>query len=158
MRAAQGGAVTTYPVCVDTQEPHPDVTRAVAVLKAAADPTRFTILWDLTQGERPVGQLAELTGAHVAAVSQHLARLRTAGLVTSRREGTRIYYRAAGDHIRALLEDAFLTARATAEAEVTAAEPAAEAKARPAQATAPAKTRKAADRRSAGAVRPATGA
>lgn len=88
---------------------------AVAVLKAVADPTRFTVLWELTRGERPVGELAELTGAQVAAVSQHLARLRTAGLVTSRREGTRIYYRAAGEHVRALLEDAFLVAGAVAD-------------------------------------------
>ncbi|SDK49771.1 ArsR/SmtB family transcription factor [Streptomyces indicus] len=154
---------------MDTQQqdpgPHPDVTRAVAVLKAAADPTRFTILWALTQGERPVGQLAELTGAHVAAVSQHLARLRTAGLVTSRREGTRIYYRAAGEHVRALLEDAFLTARALEESGASEAAPEsaeagakAPAKARTAKAAGSARTRKAAVRTSSGAVRPATGA
>ncbi|MBC9714571.1 helix-turn-helix transcriptional regulator [Streptomyces sp. TRM66268-LWL] len=147
---------------METQEEHPDVARAVAVLKAVADPTRFTILWDLTQGERPVGQLAELTGAHVAAVSQHLARLRTAGLVSSRREGTRIYYRAAGDHVRALLEDAFLTARALGEE--TPAEAAATAKSRTAKAPAeaaaktPARTRKAPVRRNAAAPRPAPGA
>ncbi|NGO80591.1 helix-turn-helix transcriptional regulator [Streptomyces sp. YC504] len=146
---------------MDTQGTHPDVSRAVAVLKAVADPTRFTILWDLSQGERPVGQLAELTGAHVAAVSQHLARLRTAGLVTSRREGTRIYYRAAGDHVRALLEDAFLTARATAD-ETGAQGPEAQAPARTrtaeAAAEAPARARKAAVRKGSGAPRPATGA
>ncbi|NBE56560.1 ArsR/SmtB family transcription factor [Streptomyces boluensis] len=88
---------------------------AVAVLKALADPTRFTVLWELGRGERPVGELAELAGVQVAAVSQHLARLRSAGLVVSRREGTRIYYRAAGDHVRALLEDAFLVAGAVAD-------------------------------------------
>ncbi|MDI3384637.1 metalloregulator ArsR/SmtB family transcription factor [Streptomyces sp. B-S-A8] len=88
---------------------------AVAVLKAVADPTRFTVLWELSRGERAVGELAELTGAQVAAVSQHLARLRTAGLVTTRRDGTRVYYRAAGDHVRALLDDAFLVAGAVAD-------------------------------------------
>ncbi|MER7170016.1 ArsR/SmtB family transcription factor [Streptomyces mesophilus] len=146
---------------MDTQETHPDVSRAVAVLKAVADPTRFTILWDLSQGERPVGQLAELTGAHVAAVSQHLARLRTAGLVTSRREGTRIYYRAAGDHVRALLEDAFLTARATADetgAKGSDAQAPARTRTAEAAAKAPARSRGAAVRKASGAPRPAAGA
>ncbi|AZQ69981.1 metalloregulator ArsR/SmtB family transcription factor [Streptomyces abikoensis] len=90
----------------------PVFEQAVAVLKAVADPTRFHVLWALAQREHSVGQLAELAGAHVAAVSQHLARLRSAGLVVSRREGTRIFYRAAGDHVRTLLEGAVLVARA----------------------------------------------
>ncbi|MFM9373463.1 ArsR/SmtB family transcription factor [Streptomyces sp. Da 82-17] len=89
----------------------------VGVLKAVAEPTRFTVLWAVAQRERSVGELAELTGAHVAAVSQHLARLRTAGLVVSRRDGTRVYYRAAGDQVRTLLEDAVQVAEAVAEAE-----------------------------------------
>ncbi|MPY60368.1 ArsR/SmtB family transcription factor [Streptomyces spongiae] len=82
--------------------------RSVAVLKAAADPSRHRLLWALSERELPVGRLAELIGAHVAATSQHLAKLRAAGLVTSRREGTRIYYRAAGRQVRALLESAVL--------------------------------------------------
>ncbi|MFH8471498.1 ArsR/SmtB family transcription factor [Streptomyces sp. NPDC018000] len=82
--------------------------RAVAVLKAVADPTRYRLLWTLSQRELPVSTLANMLGAHVAATSQHLARLRAAGLVTSRREGTRIFYRAAGAHVRGLLEEASL--------------------------------------------------
>ncbi|MFC7305720.1 ArsR/SmtB family transcription factor [Streptomyces monticola] len=137
---------------MDAQQGQDQVAAAVAVLKAAADPTRFTVLWALTQGERPVGQLAELTGAHVAAVSQHLARLRTAGLVTSRREGTRIYYKASGEHVRALLEDAFLVAGAGAGAQTQASDRAAPpGRTREATAAAPAAAR----RRS---VRPAPGA
>ncbi|MEV6671206.1 metalloregulator ArsR/SmtB family transcription factor [Streptomyces sp. NPDC051162] len=88
------------------------VEQAVAVLKAVADTTRFQVLWALTQREHSVGQLAELAGAHVAAVSQHLARLRAAGLVVPRREGTRIFYRVAGKHVVALLQSAVLVARA----------------------------------------------
>ncbi|MGW1198286.1 ArsR/SmtB family transcription factor [Streptomyces sp. NPDC002536] len=90
------------------------VEQAVAVLKAVADPTRFQVLWALTRREHSVGQLADMVGAHVAAVSQHLARLRSAGLVASRREGTRIYYRAAGDQVRTLLEGAVLAAQGPA--------------------------------------------
>ncbi|MDO0930343.1 metalloregulator ArsR/SmtB family transcription factor [Streptomyces sp. DG2A-72] len=83
--------------------------RAVAVLKAVADPSRYRLLWALSREELPVSRLAELLGAHVAATSQHLAKLRAAGLVTSRRDGTRIYYRAAG-RVRGLLEEASLVA------------------------------------------------
>lgn len=82
--------------------------RSVAVLKAVADPSRYRLLWALSERELPVSRLAELIGAHVAATSQHLAKLRAAGLVASRREGTRIYYRAAGRQVRALLESAVL--------------------------------------------------
>ncbi|MGW9135995.1 ArsR/SmtB family transcription factor [Streptomyces sp. NPDC055681] len=86
--------------------------RAVAVLKAVADPSRYRLLWALSGQELPVSALAELLGAHVAATSQHLARLRATGLVTSRREGTRIYYRAAGPQVRELMEGALLVANA----------------------------------------------
>jgi len=85
--------------------------RAVAVLKAVADPSRYRLLWALSGRELPVSALAELLGAHVAATSQHLAKLRAAGLVDSRREGTRIFYRA-GPRVRGLLEEAALVAAA----------------------------------------------
>lgn len=86
--------------------------RAVAVLKAVADPSRYRLLWALSGAELPVSALAETIGAHVAATSQHLAKLRAAGLVTSRRDGTRIFYRAAGPGVRSLLEEASVVALA----------------------------------------------
>jgi ArsR family transcriptional regulator, lead/cadmium/zinc/bismuth-responsive transcriptional repressor len=84
------------------------VDAIVSVLKAVADPTRFQILWAVADEERSVGQLSELVEAHVAAVSQHLAKLRAAGLVSSRRDGTRIFYRAANPQVRNVLEGAGL--------------------------------------------------
>ncbi|MFI6473207.1 ArsR/SmtB family transcription factor [Streptomyces sp. NPDC050516] len=98
--------------------------RAVTVLKAVADPSRYRLLWALSGAELPVSALAELLGAHVAATSQHLAKLRSAGLVTSRRDGTRIFYRAAGPGVRSLLEEASVVALA-ASAEGVASAPAA---------------------------------
>ncbi len=94
----------------------------MAILKAVADPTRYRLLWALSGRELPVGSLAEMMGAHVAAVSQHLAKLRTAGLVASRREGTRIYYRVTGPHVRSLLAEAALVAAASAAPEEAAEE------------------------------------
>lgn len=115
--------------------------QAVAVLKAVADTTRFQLLWALAQREHSVGQLAEMVGAHVAAVSQHLARLRTAGLVESRREGTRIFYRAAGEHVRTLLEGAVLVSQGetTSLEDVPGAQEAAAPVKAPARATAAAR-------------------
>lgn len=104
--------------------------RAVAVLKAVADPSRYRLLWALNGGELPVSELARILGAHVAATSQHLAKLRAAGLVTTRREGTRIYYRAAS--VRGLLEEVQLVASAGDDAsgpdDVAGEEPAAAAR------------------------------
>ncbi|MFJ9520002.1 ArsR/SmtB family transcription factor [Kitasatospora sp. NPDC101801] len=115
--------------------------RAVAVLKAVADPARYRLLWALSGAELPVSALAELLGAHVAATSQHLAKLRAAGLVDSRREGTRIFYRAAqGADVRGLLETALVVGRtAVPGPDVTGAAPAGE----PAVARARARTRQA---------------
>ncbi|MFD3993829.1 ArsR/SmtB family transcription factor [Streptomyces sp. NPDC058548] len=123
--------------------------RAVAVLKAVADPSRFRLLWALSRQELPVSALAEMLGAHVAATSQHLAKLRAAGLVTSRREGTRIYYQAPGEHVRGLLEEATLAAGDRAEAGVHGDAPGEAAVAQ--EQTAPARVTRAARRR------PATG-
>ncbi|MEV8528935.1 metalloregulator ArsR/SmtB family transcription factor [Streptomyces sp. NPDC052000] len=104
--------------------------RAVTVLKAVADPSRYRLLWALSGAELPVSALAELIGAHVAATSQHLSKLRSAGLVTSRREGTRIFYRAAGPGVRGLLEEASVVALGVSPQDAASAPHTAEAPAR----------------------------
>jgi DNA-binding transcriptional ArsR family regulator len=83
---------------------------AAESFRMLADPTRIKVLWALLQGESSVACLAELAGAAPTAVSQHLAKLRLAGLVTGRREGTFIYYSAANDHVRSLLSQALFHA------------------------------------------------
>ncbi len=83
---------------------------SLALLKALADPTRLRLVWALSRQELPVSRLAELAGAQVAAVSQHLARLREAGVVASRRDGTRVFYRLACDQVARLLDEVVLTA------------------------------------------------
>ena len=84
--------------------PHDDdVRRAADRLRMLADPTRLKILWALTHGESSVACLAEIVGAAPTAVSQHLAKLRLAGIVTHRREGTFVHYRVDDPVVRALL-------------------------------------------------------
>jgi DNA-binding transcriptional ArsR family regulator len=78
-----------------THEPLPsDVLRVAAdTFGLLAAPARLQIVWLLSGGELDVGTLAELVGGSVQAVSQHLAKLRAAGLVRSRRDGRHQMYR-----------------------------------------------------------------
>jgi DNA-binding transcriptional ArsR family regulator len=79
---------------------------AVESLKLLADLTRLRIVWSLLHGEHSVNELAEHVGMNKTAVSQHLAKLRMAHLVTTRRDGNRIYYSAGDDHIARLVQEA----------------------------------------------------
>ena len=64
-----------------------------AVAKAVAHEHRLELLEALAQGERSVETLANCAGVSIANASQHLQRMRRAGLVETRREGKFIYYR-----------------------------------------------------------------
>src|SRR5260370_40029770 len=67
------------------------------VAKALANPARLELLDLLTQAERSVEELAHAAGMPVGNTSAQLRALHAAGLAASRREGTRIFYRLAGD-------------------------------------------------------------
>ncbi len=72
-----------------------DRERFAAVGRALADPKRLCVLETLAAGERSVSELSRDVGCQVPNMSQHLAVLRSAGLVASRRDGTTVYYRLA---------------------------------------------------------------
>jgi DNA-binding transcriptional ArsR family regulator len=76
----------------DWQLPPAVLQRAAATFGLLASTMRLHIVWLLAQGESDVGTLAERTGGTLQAVSQHLAKLKLAGLVESRREGRRHVY------------------------------------------------------------------
>ncbi len=67
--------------------------------KAVSSPQRLELLDLLCQGERPVENLAKEAKLSFANASRHLQILRGARLVTTRKEGTRIYYRLADDEV-----------------------------------------------------------
>ncbi len=75
-----------------------------------ADATRVQILWALVRREMSVGDLAVHVGKPAPSVSQHLAKLRMARLVRTRREGTTIFYSLDNDHVRQLVTDAVFNA------------------------------------------------
>ena len=78
--------------------------QAEELLKAMANRHRLVILCQLIDGERSVGDLAELLELRDANVSQHLALLRKDGLVTTRRQGQTIWYAIASESARKLVE------------------------------------------------------
>lgn len=75
-----------------------------------ADPTRIQLLWALTDDEMSVNELAEAIGKPAPSVSQHLAKLRMARLVRTRRAGTTIFYSLENEHVRQLVTDAVYNA------------------------------------------------
>ena len=71
-----------------------------------ADETRIRLLWALRDGELAVNELAGRVGKPGPSVSQHLAKLRMARMVRTRREGNQVFYRVENDHIASLVRDA----------------------------------------------------
>jgi DNA-binding transcriptional ArsR family regulator len=83
-----------------------EIARAVLTLKLLADETRMRIVWNLLHGEHNVNDLADHLGMQPAAISHHLAKLRLAGVVRTRRDGNRIYYATSDRHIEGLVAEA----------------------------------------------------
>ena len=63
--------------------------------RALSDPKRLCVVDLLATGERSVSDLSRDVGCQIPNMSQHLSVLRSAGIVTSRREGSTVFYRLA---------------------------------------------------------------
>jgi DNA-binding transcriptional ArsR family regulator len=96
--------------------PHSDTLDDTRVNSAAmsfallADPTRVRLLWALRNSDADVTTLAQIAGCRPTVASQHLSKLRFAGLVEGRRDGRRVVYRLRGAHVRNLLSEALFHA------------------------------------------------
>ncbi|MEJ1109585.1 MULTISPECIES: ArsR/SmtB family transcription factor [unclassified Kribbella] len=75
--------------------------RTFALLVA---PVRLHLLWLAIDGEYDVGTLADRAGVSITTASQHLAKLRLAGLITARRDGRRQIYTVDDPHVLTLIE------------------------------------------------------
>lgn len=86
------------------------VSAAVTAFALLADPTRVRMLWALRETDLDVATLAAVAGCRPTTASQHLSKLRFAGLVEGTRDGQRVVYRLRGGHVRALLMEALFHA------------------------------------------------
>lgn len=77
---------------------------AADLLKALANSHRLMILCELKDGERSVSAMEEVVPLTQSALSQHLAKLREAGLVTTRREAQTIYYSLSDTRVARMIE------------------------------------------------------
>src|SRR5215217_4920625 len=90
--------------------PEDQASLIVEVFRMLADATRIRVLFALTGGELSVNELAAKVGKPAPSVSQHLAKLRMARLVRTRRAGTTIHYSLENEHVRQLVTDALFNA------------------------------------------------
>ena len=86
--------------------PADQVELAAEMFRMLADGTRIRLLWALLEAELSVNELAAAAGKPGPSVSQHLAKLRMARLVRTRREGNQVFYRLENDHVANLVRDA----------------------------------------------------
>ena len=104
------------PTSPPVASPHPDVlhddqvSAAVMSFTLLADPTRVRLLWALRDSDADVASLAEIAGCRPTVASQHLSKLRFAGLVEGKRDGRRVVYSLRGAHVRNLLAEALFHA------------------------------------------------
>ena len=81
--------------------------RASALMKTLGHPGRLMILCNLASGERSVGDLADQLDMSQSSLSQHLARMRSEDLVTTRRESQMVYYSLKEGDARRVIESLY---------------------------------------------------
>ncbi len=95
--------VSTAPAPLDIARLRIAAQGATALLRALANEDRLLLLCQLTQGEMSVGELEAQLDIRQPTLSQQLAVLRAEALVTTRRDGKRIYYAVADGAVLAVL-------------------------------------------------------
>ena len=95
--------VNPAPAAADLAALHDRADHVAARLALVANPKRLMILCELSRGERSVGSLQSAIGLSQSALSQHLARLREAGMLATRREAQTIHYRICDPDVGALM-------------------------------------------------------
>ncbi|MCP5368208.1 MAG: winged helix-turn-helix transcriptional regulator [Hyphomicrobiales bacterium] len=88
----------------DVETLQANAARASGLLRLLSNPIRFKVLCRLSDGEHSVADLARSTGTKQSCLSQHLAKLRKAGVVATRRSGHRILYSRSGHEAERVLD------------------------------------------------------
>jgi DNA-binding transcriptional ArsR family regulator len=89
---------------MDIRRIEENARRASTLLKSMSNQHRLMILCQLVPGEKCVGDLEKIIGLSQSALSQHLARLRRDGLVSTRRSAQTIFYSLAGEEASSVIE------------------------------------------------------
>ena len=76
-----------------------------AMFRLMGDANRLRILLLVLDRPRPVGEIAEIAGLSQSLVSHNLGRLRAGRLVRAERQGKQVFYAAADEHVRSVLND-----------------------------------------------------
>jgi DNA-binding transcriptional ArsR family regulator len=85
----------------------PQLASAAATFALLSNPARLHVLWLASVGTHDVTALAERAGIGVATMSQHLTKLRLAGLISARREGRHHFYTVDDPHVLTLVQQIF---------------------------------------------------
>src|ERR1700684_3003043 len=90
-----------------TEPNRPQLASAAATFTLLSNPTRLHVLWLAAQDVHHVTPPAERTGGGGATMSQHLSKLRLAGLISARQEGRRHIYTVEDPHVLTLVQQIF---------------------------------------------------
>ena len=92
---------------LDLDKMKTSAAQACRLMKVLSNPDRLMLLCQLSQGEKRVGELEEILGIAQPTLSQQLTVLRDEELVTTRRDGKRIYYQIASPQALAVMRVLF---------------------------------------------------
>src|SRR5690625_6462329 len=104
------GSVTEPPIPAPGHPPEPTeppLASAADPFSMLASPARLHLVWLMSAGTYDVGALAEHVGLSLPTTSQHLSKLRLAGIVSARREGRHSYYTVEDPHVLRLVAQIF---------------------------------------------------
>src|SRR5271156_4332651 len=90
-----------------TEPTRPQLASAAATFPLLSNPTRLHVLWLSAQDVHDISTLAEPAGAGVSTMSQHLSKLRLAGLISARQDGRRHIYTVEDPHVLTLVQQIF---------------------------------------------------
>lgn len=85
----------------------PQLAAAADTFSMLASPARLHLVWLMSTGRFDVGTLAARVGLSLPTTSQHLRKLRLAGIVAAAREGRHSYYTVEDPHVLSVVEQIF---------------------------------------------------
>jgi DNA-binding transcriptional ArsR family regulator len=108
MATLPGPATAPGPPRREVTEPtRPQLRSAAATFALLSSPPRLHLVWLMAHETFDVGTLAARVGLSVATASQHLGKLRLAGVISARRDGRHMYYTVDDPHVLTLIEQIF---------------------------------------------------